>query len=270
MSTVSSTDYNQWEGKIKSVSKNTDGTVLSSAGTGYVEVTFTDCIGKIVHRWFDWKSYDIGNAVYHRTGTGTSARNKVYLATAASTMAQPSSGNEASLAIQRTTDSSITANVYGVSAAGATETESGEQLNPVVKSWTGGSYEKSGYSIYDSDDVKYWRYLGWQGHDQREVTRHQTNSLIRTDTPLFDNVNSLLEHFNGILRYVGGKYQLDVESSTPAISTKSITTTASYSGTQAASNSTSYTDPRIINDEDIIGAITVSYTHLTLPTNREV
>ena len=257
VSTVSSTDYNQWEGKIKSVSKNTDGTVLSSAGTGYVEVTFTDCIGKIVHRWFDWKSYDIGNAVYHRTGSGTSARNKVYLATAASTMAQPSSGNESSLAIQRTTDSSITANVYGVSAAGATETESGEQLNPVVKSWTGGSYEKSGYSIYDSDDVKYWRYLGWQGQDQREVTRHQTNSLIRTDTPLFDNVNSLLEHFNGILRYVGGKYQLDVESSTPAISTKSVTTTASYSGTQAASNSTSYTDPRIINDEDIIGAITV-------------
>ena len=67
----------------------------------------------------------------------------------------------------------------------------------------------------------------------------------------------MLEHFNGILRYVNGKYELDVESSTPAIPDKSVTTTANYTGTQAASNTTNYTDPRIITDEDIIGAITV-------------
>ena len=179
------------------------------------------------------------------------------MVTSAGTIAEPSSGNAASLTIQRTTSSSTTAAVHGVSSGGATEADSGEQINPVVKSWTGGSYEKSGYSIYDSDDVKYWRYLGWQSQDQREVTRHQTNALIRTDTPVFNNVNSMLEHFNGILRYVGGKYQLDVESTTPAITNKAITTTANYTGTQAASTSKSYTDPRIITDEDIIGAITV-------------
>ena len=257
LSTISGTPYHQWEGTIKSVSKNANGTVLNSAGTGYVQVTFTNCIGKIVHRWHNWKSYDVGNAVYHRVGTGVNARNKVYLVTSAGTIAEPSSGNAASLTIQRTTSSSTTAAVHGVSSGGATEAESGEQLNPVVKSWTGGSYEKSGYSIYDSDDVKYWRYLGWQSQDQREVTRHQTNALIRTDAPVFNNVNSMLEHFNGILRYVGGKYQLDVESTTPAITNKSITTTANYTGTQAASTSKSYTDPRIITDEDIIGAITV-------------
>jgi len=257
LSTISGTPYHQWEGTIKSVSKNANGTVLNSAGTGYVQVTFTNCIGKIVHRWHNWKSYDVGNAVYHRVGTGVNARNKVYLVTSAGTIAEPSSGNAASLTIQRTTSSSTTAAVHGVSSGGATEADSGEQINPVVKSWTGGSYEKSGYSIYDSDDVKYWRYLGWQSQDQREVTRHQTNALIRTDTPVFNNVNSMLEHFNGILRYVGGKYQLDVESTTPAITNKAITTTANYTGTQAASTSKSYTDPRIITDEDIIGAITV-------------
>ena len=248
ISTISGTPYHQWEGTISAV---------AAAGSGYKQVTFTNCIGKIVHRWHNWKSYDVGNAVYHRVGTGVNARNKVYLVTSAGTIAEPSSGNAASLTIQRTTSSSTTAAVHGVSSGGATEADSGEQLNPVVKSWTGGSYEKSGYSIYDSDDVKYWRYLGWQSQDQREVTRHQTNALIRTDTPVFNNVNSMLEHFNGILRYVGGKYQLDVESTTPAITNKAITTTANYTGSQAASTSKSYTDPRIITDEDIIGAITV-------------
>ena len=248
ISTISGTPYHQWEGTISAV---------ATAGSGYKQVTFTNCIGKIVHRWHNWKSYDVGNAVYHRVGTGVNARNKVYLVTSAGTLAEPDGGNAASLTIQRTTSSSTTAAVHGVSSGGATEADSGEQINPVVKSWTGGSYEKSGYSIYDSDDVKYWRYLGWQSQVQREVTRHQTNALIRTDTPVFNNVNSMLEHFNGILRYVGGKYQLDVESTTPAITNKAITTTANYTGTQAASTSKSYTDPRIITDEDIIGAITV-------------
>tara|TARA_B100001094_G_scaffold164446_1_gene159181 strand:- start:67 stop:7074 length:7008 start_codon:yes stop_codon:yes gene_type:complete len=256
ITTVSGTGYQQWEGTIKSLSGSADNRT-DSAGTGYVEVTFTNCIGKIAHRWLDWKSYDVGNAVYHKIGSGAAARNKVYLVSAAGTLATPTTGNMASLSIQRTTDASITTAVHGVSSAGATEQESGEQINPVVKSWTGGSYEKSGYSIYDSDDVKYWRYLGWQSQDQREVTRHQTNALIRTDTPVFNNVNSMLEHFNGILRYVGGKYQLDVESSTPTIADKTITTSSSYTGTQPASNSKDYTDPRIIIDEDIIGAITV-------------
>jgi len=245
---VSGTAYHQWTGTVKSE---------VAAGSGYKQVTFTNCIGKIAYRWHNWKSYEVGNVVYHRVGTGVNARNKVYLVTSAGVLAEPDSGNAASLAIRRTSDTSVTAAIHGVSSAGATEAESGEQINPVVKSWTGGSYEKSGYSVYDSDDVKYWRYLGWQDQHQREVTRHQTNALIRTDTPVFNNVNSMLEHFNGILRYVGGKYELDVESSTPAIPDKSITTTANYTGTQAASNTTAYTDPRIITNEDIIGAITV-------------
>ena len=150
ISTISGTPYHQWEGTISAV---------ATAGSGYKQVTFTNCIGKIVHRWHNWKSYDVGNAVYHRVGTGVNARNKVYLVTSAGTLAEPDGGNAASLTIQRTTSSSTTAAVHGVSSGGATETESGEQINPVVKSWTGGSYEKSGYSIYDSDDAVSYTHL---------------------------------------------------------------------------------------------------------------
>ena len=256
--TVGSTAYLQWQGTIKST---------SIAKAGFVEVVFKDCIGKIVHKWFNWKPYEVGNAIYHKVGAGTTADpyvNKVYLVTTAGTIAAPSTGNAASLAI---TSGSASVNVHGVASAGVSENESGEKDNPVVKSFVAGeviggvqtgSYEKSGYDLYDSDDVKYWRYIGWQEHNQREVTRHQTNSLIRTDTPLFDNVNSLLKHFNGILRYSNGKYELDVESTTPTIGniTPVVSTgTSGYSGTSVPSGG--YTDPRIITDGDIIGAITV-------------
>ena len=263
INTEGGTGYHQWEGTIKSLSGSYLNR-LNSAGTGYVQVTFTNCIGKLVHRWHDWKSYNVGNLIYHKVGTGSAAKNRIYSVASAGTIAKPTDSTTyaAFLSIQRTTTSDTTKIHIGTqdgsqNTTGATEAESGEDLNPAVKSWTGGNYAKSGYSIYDSDDVKYWRYLGWQSQDQREVTRHQTNALIRTDTPIFDNVNSMLEHFNGILRYVNGKYELDVESSTPAIPDKSVTTTANYTGTQAASNTTNYTDPRIITNEDIIGAITV-------------
>ena len=257
--TVGSTAYLQWQGTIKST---------SIAKAGFVEVVFKDCIGKIVHKWFNWKPYEVGNAIYHKVGAGTTADpyvNKVYLVEVAGVITTaPSTGNAASLAI---TSGSASVNVHGVASAGVSETESGEKDNPVVKSFVAGeviggvqtgSYEKSGYDLYDSDDVKYWRYIGWQEHNQREVTRHQTNSLIRTDTPLFDNVNSLLKHFNGILRYSNGKYELDVESTTPTIGniTPVVSTgTSGYSGTSVPSGG--YTDPRIITDGDIIGAITV-------------
>ena len=84
--------------------------------------------------------------------------------------------------------------------------------NPAVKK-VGSSNDNmsSGYSLYDGDDVKYWRYLGWESQNQRHVTRHQTNAVINTARPVFENVNSMLGHFNGILRYSNGKYELAVK-----------------------------------------------------------
>ena len=297
VSTVSSVDYLQWEGTILSV---------IDAGTGYKQVTFTDCIGKLAHKWFDWKSYDIGNILYHQVRVDASNnaldeslwRNKVYRVDVAGTIAKPFAGNMSELKIQRSTSASTQAAIYGVSSAGETLGNSGEEENPIVKGYNGGGYSKSGYSLYDCDDVKYWRYLGWQEPNQREVTRHQTNCLIRTDTPLFDNVNSMLKHFNGILRYSVGKYELDVESTAPVIDTLSVGNAFSATsmvngdnlyeivtvgssatnftligaannnvgtvfkkiGNDATGNGTvklAYTDPRVITQDDIIGAINV-------------
>ena len=87
--------------------------------------------------------------------------------------------------------------------------------------------------------------MGWQEHKQDEVTRHQTNAVIRTETPLFDNVNSMLEHFNGILRYSNGKYELGLKTAADTIPA-----TITY-------DSVAYTDPRRVHADDIIGTITV-------------
>jgi len=244
--TISSVSYFQWQGTIKST---------RAASTGFTEVTFTDCIGKIAHKWFDWKSYEVGNIIYHKVG----GVNKIYLKTGSSgSVAAPTTGNASSLSITKVGTSTSVA-LHGIAAGGTAERDSGEKDNPVVKAWNGLSYEKSGYILYDSDDVKYWRYMGWQEQNQREVTRHQTNALIRTDTPLFDNVNSMLKHFNGILRYSNGLYELEVESTAPVITaTAHIPTSASYTGSAGASDTTTnYPDPRFITEGDIIGAITV-------------
>mgnify|MGYP003328314603 CR=1 FL=1 len=79
------------------------------------------------------------------------------------------------------------------------------------------------YSLYDSDFVKYWRYVGWERNHQAEVTRHQTNFVLDTSKSVFANTNALLSHFNGILSYENGKYVLSVETqeTTPAISLNS-------------------------------------------------
>ena len=128
-------------------------------------------------------------------------------------------------------------------SAGLRETNASFDGNPMIKRFnTNTSYPTTtGYSLYDSDSVKYWRYMGWQEKNQREVTRHQTNATIRTEDPVFSTVNSMLEHFNGILRYVEGKYQLDVKS---------------QSGTYTTD------DIRKIDEDDIIGAISIEDTGL--------
>jgi len=259
VSTISSVDYLQWEGTILSV---------VNAGAGYKQVTFTNCIGKLGHKWFDWKSYEVGNIVYHQVKVDSSGndleisayRNKVYEVATAGKLAKPFASNMPELKLQLSTNASTEAVIHGVTSSGEIEANSGERENPIVKAYNGGSYSQSGYSMYDSDDVRYWRYLGWQEHDQREVTRHQTNALIRTDSPLFDNVNSMLKHFNGILRYSNGLYELDVETTSPTISASpslALTTSSGYQGSVGAANTQSYIDPRIITQDDIIGAINV-------------
>ena len=68
------------------------------------------------------------------------------------------------------------------------------------------------YSLYDSDFITYWKYIGWDSPDQRWVTRHQGNITIDTSQPVFNVIGSLLDHFNGILSFEDGKFALSVET----------------------------------------------------------
>ena len=115
--------------------------------------------------------------------------------------------------------------------------------NPVVKTFINEDTYNSGYSLYDCDDVKYWRYLGWEAQNQRHVTRHQTNTVLNTSTPIFENINSMLGHFNGMLRYSNGKYSLGVKGSSIAPSTITV------DGVDYVAED--------ISDEDIIGSIAI-------------
>ena len=242
-STYSGTEYFQWQGTVKTaVNATNDKFTFNSVE--YIEVTFTDCIGKIAHKWFDWKTFEIGNYIYHKIGDVI----KLFIVSANNTITEPASdtANQTTLPIKKV-GTSTTANVFIGGTGGATTRESSWDYNPVVKKWDSANedFSTNGYSLYDADDVIYWRYLGWQEHNQREVTRHQTNSVVRTETPIFDNVNSFLEHFNGILRYANGKYELDIEQAAPTISST------------VTLHNTAYTEPRRITQDDIIGTISV-------------
>ena len=86
--------------------------------------------------------------------------------------------------------------------------------NPLVKQYreSEGSFGDTGYSLYDCDNVKYWKYLGWEDQAQEYVTRHQTNLVIDTSKSSLEITNDMLSHFNGILRYSNGLYSLAVKS----------------------------------------------------------
>ena len=82
------------------------------------------------------------------------------------------------------------------------------------------------------------------------VTRHQTNFIFATERSIFENINALLSHYNGILSYSNGKYVLDVETAetTPKVSTNTF-------------NSVTYdwnVNPEYIDNSDIIGGITIN------------
>ena len=224
-----------WQGTVREVS------TIVYGGTNYTQVVFTDCIGKLAHRWFDWKVYNQGEIIYHHK------RGRALVHTAATgTVSEPTSGFSANTDISLTKvsgagTSTASPNIWLGIFSGNDAADAGSisyEGNPVIKQSGNTGFTDNGYSLYDSDDVKYWRYLGWQSQNQREVTRHQACPILDTNTSVFENLNSLLAHFNGILRYSSGKYELDIQSGA---------TLAGYGGS----------DARIIRDSDIVGAITV-------------
>ena len=182
-----------FQGTVESVSS------VTINGTARTQVTFTDVVGKLGNRWADWKYFYTGE-LYYNLGT-------LYQATADGVSGANTNSNV------------VTAfNLEKVSGSGSSTITLGSGIgnfdgNPLVMSYdTASELFNSGYELYDSDSVKYWRYMGWESHNQREVTRHQTNVVLDTKRPVFANINSMLGHFNGLIRYSNGKYFLDVES----------------------------------------------------------
>ena len=105
------------------------------------------------------------------------------------------------------------------------------------------------YSLYDSDFVKYWRYMGWEHHKQCFVTRHQTNFIIDTSKSIFENMNVFLSHMNGILSYEGGKYVLDIETQATAPTSSTTFNSQTYEWN---------VNPEYIDNTDIIGSISLT------------
>ena len=187
-----------FEGTVKANS-----VLRSLGGTTYYETTFTDVIGKLAYKWSDWRVFSQGDLYWYN--------GKVYIASSGGSISSaPTGGSISSLSLAKVGGGSL-----GISITDG-YTSSG---NPIVKKYTSSSegFNSPGYSLYDSDDVKYWKYVGWDEPEQRYVTRHQLNQVINTSTPVFDNINSMLIQFNGILRYSNGKYVLGVEQAAPSL-----------------------------------------------------
>ena len=192
----------------------------STTATTFTEVVFTNVIGKLGYKWNSWRSFKQGQYYW--------IDGKVWQASANAVIGtRPTTGNLTSnLSLSGPNSSTLAVSILdGFTASG----------NPLVKKFTNivEGFNSPGYSLYDSDDVKYWKYVGWEEPEQRFVTRHQMNQIIDTSVPLFDNINTMLKQFNGILRYANGKYELAIKQAAPA----------------------SFEDYQIINDGDIIGKI---------------
>ena len=192
-------------------------------------VTFTECTGKLFYEYNNYRTFEQGDVI--RSSNATTPQFSRYTSSTPGTLAtDPAAGQIAG----RTT--SVT-NVNSGSALTMTDGTVTLTLDKTAL---------PDYSIYDSDFIKYWRYMGWEHHHQRWATRHQTNFIIDTSSSVFSNVNEILSHFNGILSYENGKYTLGVETqeSAPA-------STNTFNGITHNEN----VNPYYIEKSDIIGDI---------------
>ena len=179
-----------WEGEVRIASSNQ-------------YIMFTNVLGKITNKWNSWKVWEVGDIVY--------ADNLFYKVMAQGNVAtKPSHTSGQSGILQAIT----TLDIPKVSGNGPTSLSLDLNSNPVLMLNAEGN-EISGYTLYDSDSIDYWRRLGWDEHSQSSATLYQTNFTIDTSAPLFDNINMMAEHCNAIFSYSQGRYTLDIESAVP-------------------------------------------------------
>lgn len=204
-----------WQGKVAKISQ--------SGSKYYLE--FTDCIGKLSNKWNSWKNWNVGDILYNSS-------NQFFSVNTAGSIPTEPTGTGGNVTLL---DSLALTKVSGTGPTNLALTLTNGNFVQSFNPKTG--VKISGYSLYDADDLNYWRLSGWDEHAQRYVTRNQTNLTIDTNVPLFDNINGMLEHFNGILRYTAGKYYLDIEETADTIS---------------------LSDIRTITTDDIVGKIQLS------------
>jgi hypothetical protein len=199
--TSSSSYGTAWQGTVKSV-----GDAVTIDGNTRRSVVFENVLGKIVTRWADWKVFADEDLYYHN---GRLYEHSGSASTVSEPAASGSSDFKTSLTITKVSGSGSSTLAVDINRNSDATYKNRHTFegDPVVKTYSSLRYS-SGYSLYDSDDVKYWRYLGWESQNQRHVTRHQTNVTLDTSKSIFSNINSMLGHFNGMLRYSAGKYSL--------------------------------------------------------------
>ena len=194
-----------WRGTVK--------TITAASGGNPAQVEFTDCIGKLSFKYNDWAYRYIGEIVWDKSGSPRRIT---------------ANGVQSSFTSNSAAVSTIA--MTKVSGSGPTTINAdSSEGNPVFK-----------YSLYDADDVKYWKYLGWDSHDQRWVTRHQCNIEIDTSGPVFNTAQAIIDHFNGIITFSEGKYKLGVKTKRDTEITISTDRPSHY-----------------IQQEDIIGKISI-------------
>ena len=207
------------------------GTVVSNGdgGTGTsLKWIFTNVTGKLTNKHNTFVSREVGDLIH--TGGETAP---LYVITTAGVQTVNETTNAS------TTSTAVIRKVSGNASSPATVT-----LGAV------GSTVVDNYSLYDSDDIVYWKYLGWTEPRQRYVTRHQGNLVINTSTPVLDNLKGILAHFNALIYFSDGKLKLKV------------TAARNPNGPESDSNfddSNADVDVKVryITDEDIIGKISI-------------
>jgi hypothetical protein len=175
---------------------------VTSSGVFY-ETVFEDVIGKLGRKWADWKQYDKDELIWYLNKVIVAPTDNYSITEAAWT------------SVSTVNDTTLTrVDVAGSLTVTFARLGGLKNTNSIVRAWNPGeeAFSNPGYSLHDCDDVLYWKYLGWEEQEQHWVTRHQTNQVVNTSTPIFDNINSMLKQFNGILRYSNGKYALDVKT----------------------------------------------------------
>jgi len=195
-------------------------------------------------------SYAVGDIIYTGEATG------YYRVTAAGTKStKPTHTSGTQNGMTRITSIPLyklnTNGTISSTTATFSRVQGGKYQNPCGEYNSATKGFDTGYSLFDADFVKYWRYLGWNSPHQREVTRHQLAGTVDTSKSVFENINGFLKQFNGLLSYELGKYALRIETTSDTIASDIATSSDTGYSVGAEIN------PRFITEQDIIGTIKV-------------